>query len=781
MGVITGHIYPTSLGWVLVISLVLLITAVICYLKCTGNTSRVLAALCFCLGIANSSAADLKSDNQLVSYLDKPVSIVGAVVKEPDARPDKVFYLLKIDKLLVEGRVLPVQGLVQVCVYETDNVFTYGDLLYVNGKLKSAASPGNPGQFDYRQYLQRRGIYVVMPVWDSEKIKKVGTLSCGGIKKAALTCKNKLTGLLEKTLLPEQSALVQGMLFGSRGMISEEVSNDFQTASMVHILCVSGFHVALVLAFFMMLFYLLRLPPAWEAPAGTMVLFLYALMTGMGPAVTRAVIMGVLALWARQLGREKDWPTAMALAAVIILWFYPWALFEPGFQLSFAVAWGLLYLTPTVQQFLSFLSSKITLVIAVPLVAELTAAPLIAYHYNMISLVGIAANIISVPLVSLIMLLSGISILIGLIFIPAAYILNASTGVVLDLLFWIVKTISSVRHAAVFLPSPPFWMIAVYYFFLACIPYLFSRGKVSTGRKKYICASAAVLIIVLLGSWFLNQGRNVLAVHFIDVGQGDAALVQMPAGKNLLIDTGGWKDEFKTKTGAGNKVVLPYLKRLGINSLDVLILSHPHEDHAGGAAGIIKRLPVKLVVVAPLGKGDRISGIQELPATEYKRLLSNLDKRGIMVKEARAGDRLRLGDKVAVKILSPSGPSNNLNDSSLVVKITYGQCIFLFTGDIEKDQQYILVKTGTDLHADVLKVPHHGSSSFEPEFFKAVNPQAAVISVGQNNRFGHPAPETIKALKQLGSRIYRTDTHGAVIVKTDGKQLWIQTGRKSLQ
>lgn len=256
------------------------------------------------------------------------------------------------------------------------------------------------------------------------------------------------------------------------------------------------------------------------------------------------------------------------------------------------------------------------------------------------------------------------------------------------------------------------------------------------------------------------------------MGQGDAALLQTPSGKTLLIDTGGWRGELETGQGVGTSVVLPYLKRQGINRLDVLMLTHPHEDHVGGARGLIQQMPIKLAVVASVDD----SNPEVDPA--YWELLEQLGA-NTAVKQGWQGHSLQLDEQVQMKVISPPRGVQALNNGSLVVMVKFQQTSILFTGDIEKECQQLLVAADVDLQAQILKVPHHGSGNMAAEFFQAVNPKVAVISVGENNKFGHPAPALLQLLEDNGSQIYRTDRQGAIVLKSDGKSTWVDTGRDS--
>lgn len=773
-GIYFGSFAPLPTGVLLFLSIVLLALAGWCYLTDRYYAGRVMALTFFTFGLTVIGLYNAGSDTPLVQYQGEKVTITGELAAEPDVRPGKVFYLLQARQIEVQGKTLPTQGLVRITVYEAKNIYAYGDVIKVTGKLTGAESPGNPGQFDYRKYLARHGIHVIMHV-QQQHIQKIGVSPHTGLQKIAFSAKEYLSAAIYRSLPTEHAALVEGMLFGARGMIPEQVDTDFQITSLVHVLSVSGFHVGLVLAAFLGLARLVRLPLAYEAPLGSLILFFYAVMTGMGPAVIRAAVMGITALWAKRLGRERDWPTAMALAAAVILLFRPWSLWEPGFQLSFAVTWGILYLTPPAEKMLSRFPRAVRLALVVPVVAELTAAPLVCYHFNMISLVGIAANIIAAPLITAVMLFSALGLLAGLIFSPAAEVINVSAAALIDLLLWLVHSLASLPHSSVFLPSPPWLLAAAYYLLLGLLPKInyFSFKPIKVKLPCLLLISGLLAAVLL--AWQFADKQSKLTVHFIDVGQGDAALVQTPNGRSMLIDTGGWSGEFQKGSGAGSQVVLPYLQRLGINSLDVLLLSHPHEDHAGGAGAVINRLPVKLALVSPVD-ANRDSG--EKPDQEYKQLLDELHRRGIPVKQARAGDFLKLDDQIEIKILAPAEiPPADLNDCSLVVKISYCERSFLFTGDIEKEQQQALVQQKLDLKADVLKVPHHGSGNLAAEFFQAVDPKVAVISVGRHNRFGHPAQAVIDLLQQMDARVYRTDQDGAVVVSTDGMSVWVDTGR----
>lgn len=241
-------------------------------------------------------------------------------------------------------------------------------------------------------------------------------------------------------------------------------------------------------------------------------------------------------------------------------------------------------------------------VVWVSLSAQLATLPLVAWYYNLISPVSLFANLVAVPLVGLVLLLGVVASLIGIFSINVAGILNVSTGAVLDLFVWLVSFLHQLPGAVLFVPTPPWAVVAGWFVGLFAAGWFWTdkdlrRRFASNRRLKQSATLCLILILAAIFIWLAwRSGGEQLAVHFIDVGQGDCALIQSPGGKTMLIDSGGWPDEFKTGSGVGDRVVVPYLRRLGVQKLDVLVLTHPDEDHTAGAASIIRNMPVGLVV-----------------------------------------------------------------------------------------------------------------------------------------------------------------------------------------
>ncbi|MDD4767404.1 MAG: DNA internalization-related competence protein ComEC/Rec2 [Desulfotomaculaceae bacterium] len=770
------------------------------YLLAWRHNSRLLLVVFLLLGLSLARLWVAGSETALINYDGQRVVLTGRVVAEPDVRPDKVYYLLQAQQLTKSGKTDPVSGTVRLQLKETDRVFAYGDLLTAAGLLARPDPAGNPGLFDYRTYLERQGIRVVLMARGDQAVRKIGAGGSNPLQKAALLVKQKMSAAATHSLSPAQAAVLNGLIFGVQGLIDSETRRAFSETGVVHILSVSGLHVGLVLAGLLALLRLLRLPPVWTAPLATPLLLTYALMTGLNPAVLRATIMALLLVWAHHFGRDQDWPTTLALAALIILIRNPLQIYHPGFQLSFAATWGILYLGPVLTSaglklFRAPPGRAVRLALqalAVTLAAQLATMPLVAWYYNLASPVSLIANLMAVPLTGLIMLLGLLAAFLGLVWLPLAALVNVSTGLVLDLFLALIAFCQALPGAVIFLSTPPALLAAAWYAGLLAVVKVHS-GDCSQALvqflKKWAPVGAALAAALVLLWWPWRPGSDLI-VHFIDVGQGDSILVQTPGGRNMLIDAGGRPGEFNTGTGAGDQVVEPYLRKTGVRRLDILMLSHPHEDHSGGAVWLARRFPVKMALVTPAGAAAAPgpaaadSHQPEGAPAAYTALLDHLAARDIPVETARAGDRIALDSKVKIEVLSPQAaaagpPGAGLNNSSLIIKISYGRRSLILTGDAELEEQRELLEGEADLTADVLKAPHHGSRSLLPDLIEQVQPAVAVISVGAYNTFGHPAQTTLDLLQAAGAAVYRTDLDGAVIIRTDGHNLEITSGRKN--
>ncbi len=289
-------------------------------------------------------------------------------------------------------------------------------------------------------------------------------------------------------------------------------------------------------------------------------------------------------------------------------------------------------------------------------------------------------------------------------------------------------------------------------------------------RRERILLLALLLAVVGVWWWALASGPRDLVITVLDVGQGDSILIQSPGGENLLIDGGGETGQNTSGYEVGREVVLPALLARRVRKVDVLVVTHPHDDHVGGLSAVVQQVPVGMVLDPMLEGGDE----------SYEKLRGVLAEKKIAVRRATEGQVLNLGGGVRLEVLNPpeprlSGVDSGPNDNSVVLSLTYGEFSALLAGDVAEEGATRLAQRGPALHSTVLKVPHHGSASAaRTRLFEAVHPELAIISVGANNQFGHPTKETLEALARVGAKVMRTEGEGAITVRVRPPRWWAE-------
>ena len=431
---------------------------------------------------------------------------------------------------------------------------------------------------------------------------------------------------------------------------------------------------------------------------------------------------------------------------MLLLIYNPLWLLDAGFQLSFAATGGLIFIYPQLKERLQFLKPVLVREgFAITLAAQLTSLPLLLWHFNQLSLVTFAANILLVPAMEILV----IAALAGLCLPFAGTYLIYAAGIFMQPLLNAVSFLAALPAAAVNVPHLPAACFVLYYIMLAA---LFNSNWFSKTERRYTAAICSAGIIVLAAYKIFTP--QPFTVHFMDVGQGDAALVQTTDGHNIIVDCGGLQGNFDT----GSHIIVPYLRYLGVEKVDLLALSHGHHDHAGGAAGLARLVKINKLLLP-----------QEKPSEDVQKLLHYIKPQNIL--EAAEGSVYTLG-KCRIEVLASGKSDGGGNESSVIMRIAEPSGSILFTGDA--DENIELAATAKIKPADVLKVAHHGSNySSSPLFLKQAKPRLAVISVGADNRYGHPGHDAVQRLQAAGAKVLRTDKMGAVKVCFDeGRLQW---------
>ncbi len=405
--------------------------------------------------------------------------------------------------------------------------------------------------------------------------------------------------------------------------------------------------------------------------------------------------------------------------------------------------------------FKTWFKDKIIIGLLVSITASIGTAPIVAYHFHRVSVVGILANIIAVPLMGFIVVC--LELLAGFVLIfsewLASFILQIAS-IFLNISVWIIDIFSRLPYSSIWVTTPTIFEIIIFYLLVISIA---SIKKISIARYSAVVLLVMFIMDYAYWHYHLNYNKN-LKVTFLSIGQGDSSFVEFPYGKRMVIDGGGFRD---SDIDTGERIIAPFLWKNKIKNIDYIVMTHPQSDHFKGLKFIAENFNVKEF----WWNGD------DADSKEYKDLMQVIESKGIKKRIVNLDEIDINGAKV--EFLNPIKGSNlsDKNNASVVMRISFGSLRFLFTGDIEKEGEDAVIKTGKDIRADVLKVPHHGSrTSSTEDFIKSVNPKIAVMSVGYANPFGLPNKDIVKRYEEAGVKILRTDLMGAITIETNGKE-----------
>lgn len=730
----------------------------------------------FWTGLARESKSLLLPDT--ATHID----LVALVAEEGKVYANRETYVLKVREItLPEGGSAAIDEAVQLIVYPPEATnenfdpvfprFAYGDLLKIHGQLEIPACASNPGEFDYRDYLSRRGIYTQIAVYPTA-IEQLAAGQGNRLLHGIYGLKSRVKQAMGQTLPPDTRQLLQALWFGEQSGLSFEERDIYQRTGLIHVFSVSGFHVGFLLLLALFIGRLLRLAAGLKIGLALAMLLFFAAMVGFAVPVMRAILMATLGLAAHYWNREKSLVSALALAAILILLANPLVLFDVAFQFSFLATWGLVYLYPALDERLKSWPAWRALIL-LPLGAQLGVVPLIAFNYNQITILSLLSNVLLTGILGGIVLIGYLAFPLVFIFPLVAESLFLGAGVLVSLITDLVRFMSGVPGSVINVASPPVWGLILYY--LLAVGW--AEGwlhKLKAGvwpalKTQPACRIVLALLLITGGiTGYAWTGHSDLKVVFLDVGQGDCIFIETPSGKTALVDGGGTPDfGFNNRSNyqVGRQVVLPYLRRQGINHLDLVVNTHPDSDHLEGLGAVLQEIPVACLVFAPA---------KEPPAAYFELQQLALAK-GTQVAEVKRGSLLNLDPQMQIQVLHP-GPrldqsSRHRNNNSLVLRLLYENNSLLLTGDVEAEGMRELVQSGVELKSQVFKVPHHGSRhSQDTNFLSEVNPQVAIISVGKNN-FGHPAAEVVQDFQQRQVPVFRTDQHGAITLECDGRRI----------
>jgi len=718
---------------------------------------------------------------------DEAIVLLGEVADAPERTDDATRFVLRTDTLYGMQDTVAVDGRARVTLQASpwaEDVGPFpdvrqGDVVRLRGDLRLPPTLRNPGGFDYRAHLARRGICCTMYVGEPAHVDVRGRRR-GMVESSLVGTREHIRRQISRYVpSADARAVLRALLLGDRSRITEVQKERFAKTGLMHLLAVSGLHVFLV---GMVLYVLLR--PAlmrfgmpWRSVEVTravltvLVLGGYMFLTGGRPSVVRAVVMATLFIGGVVFQRSAHPLNTLGVAALILLGLRPPALFDVGFQLSMSAVAGIVTLNPRfldaipkqyrASETVDWLVSTGTASAA----AILGTAPVLLFHFGWVSGAGLLLNVVGIPCTGLALSAAILMVVTG----GGWSLAGASFGSAADL--FIEGLLAASRYGAEWLSwagirmaTPDAWVLG------ALVAALVAVVQWPRPRLRWGWIVAA-LLLVTLAVWegaIGRESRPTLDVVFFDVGQGGATLLTTPEENHVLVDAGP-----RSPGGsAAEFAILPYLEQWGIRKLDAIIVTHPDEDHLGGVPTLLRDVSVDRVV-------DNGRPADSELYDEFERVVEESETSREAV---RRGDTLRIDSSVHTRVLAPprsdGAQMQTKNDASVVVRASYGEVDVLLPGDVEADAEANLVRTyGEQLRSEIVKVPHHGSStSSTPGFVETVSGSSdglhAVVSVGKGNQYGMPREGPLSRWRNQGMKMHSTAEEGAVWMRTDGQEVW---------
>jgi len=713
----------------------------------------------------------------LVRPEPEPVLVHGVVVDDPvelfsPNEPERHVCVVRTIHVRTQDGWRVATGLLRARLQRPRLTLAYGDEVLLEGAWSSVRGPGNPGQFDWRAALARQRIHVLLSVEPHHGVVRLHTGHGRWWFRALYTLRHRLEALITEHFSAYHAGLLRSFLLGQRVALDEDLKQAFIETGTMHLVVISGFNVGLIAGVLELILRIAGLPLRLRLVTSSLALFGYCLLTGMQAPVMRATVMTWVVLGAIFLDRLINWPNTLAAAALAILCVNPMQLFDPGFQLSFGAVLSLLVFTsrfrtglaPLVRIHPEWLQRYVAISLASTVAIWVGLWPLLAWYFYLVSPVSVLANLVLVPLVSL--LVTSGTILLSLGTVAASVVQWTSPGFacLLDVTVGCVRWFHQIPFG--FWPvGHPAWLLIAGYYGLVVLTLLRHRLRLSPGWVV-VCWLIG-LNVWLWGRIGLQAARSRwLEVTILDVGHGDSLVIRTPSQHTLLVDTG--------TQDAGQYAVVPFLRFNGFHTLDALVITHPDEDHLGGTLPLLRH--VRMTRLLTNG-----SAASTQTAREVFRLV---DARRLRPNRLAAGMWLTGAPGLDMIILHPPphfvpGTAPSSNDNSVVIKITMGKVNLLLCGDLEERGLPWLMRWNQALQAQILKVPHHGSAlgPWGRSFVEQVHPDVAVISVGRAHHL--PSTEVLHDLAEVGAWVFLTRRDGAITLRTDGIRLEIRVFRGS--
>lgn len=772
LGIFASNLFDVQLIFGLILTVIFCVFSF--FLK--KNSNLLILISIFTLGVSlGISTKTSFPKNHIKNFVEtnQKISLKGIVSNQVQTYSKGKKLEVETFELILKEKPIKVTGKILIYLKGFEKTPSYGDSIQFFSKVHAPRNARNPGEFDFQKFLAQKGIYCIAYLNSQNQLKILGSSEGNFLwAKIIFPMREGIHNVFQKLHTKESAGFLSGIILGDKSEISPETREDFANSGIIHLLAVSGLHVGFIALI------ILTLGSVFRFPLGGRILFLfvsllfYSLLTDLRPSVIRASLMLFIFFFGTYLQRRSNGINSVSAAGVLILIFSPSQAFDLGFQLSFAAVFGIFIFEPIIWQRVKMkfqilqneekvISKALTFFIRLGLVsvtAQLgTLIPVLIY-FGKIPVGGVFTNFFAIPLAGLIVGTGVFTLLISPIEFLANIYANANEFFITSL-FRIAEFFANLDFLVLHLKNPNKFELLLAGLLLFLVFCLFKLGT----KKRFFALSTYIL---LFGSYLvLKQFQEPkLRVTFIDIGQGDASLIQFPNGENWLYDGGVAGFNFDS----GEKIILPLLEFYRIDTLNTILVSHPDADHLGGIVKVLEDFPVKKVFDSGQSSSSKL----------YLKYEAILKQKNIPRKRPKIGELIEIGEIKGIFIhpnfefVSESGESlSGKNNGSLSLQLIFGESEILFLGDCEQKAEIAIAeKFGKHLESDLIKVGHHGSAtSSSLKFLNYVKPKFAVIQVGKFNKYNHPSDLVLTRYELLGAEIFRNDLEGAVIFETDGK------------
>ena len=721
----------------------------------------LILATVFFISIININHKTQK--HKLPSFYGEKIKAVGIVKEVVSKEKEYEKYILKIDKAKYNDDVYTIDEKLILAIYENTDI-ELGDQILTDIEIKEPNINTNPLLFNYKLYLESKNIFATSST-KAANIKILSKDNLSHFERLSIKTRTKISIVLDKSLSKDNSNIIKSIILGDDSFLSEDYVSNFRKLGLSHILAVSGLHIGIIFAFLIYILDLLKVHRKFSMIIAMAIIWTYACLIGLPASVLRASIMFSFLTIGKLSYKRYDSLNILSFAGLTLLIFRPSWIFSVGFQLSFIATFTILIFLPYINKIVNIKNKKIKTALTVVLTAQIGVLPISIYYFNEFQTLSLLSNLILAPILTMGIVLGFLIILASFISIKLSIIIGFIGNIVLNISNTITNILVKFTSLNIWIKSPSYIEIVFYYISVFILLRIIDIRKMEKRLQSCLYVNFLISIIISL---FMQLNQEEITLEFIDVGQGDACLVRL-RDKNILIDTGG---SIFGNFDIGENILLPYLRKTGVKTLDAVFLSHFHADHVKGLLPLFGNINIENIFI----------GYESSENPLYEEIIKSSKERNITLNLVTIKNRLKLDQTSSIEVLHPPRDIRRYdgeNDKSLVFILNIYDRKVLFTGDIEEKSEDYIVNNSDKRKVDIIKVPHHGSkTSSKQELIEHFNPKVAIIQLGKNN-FGHPSEDVLKRYSDNKTKVLRNDISGLIKVEVTKEKMSFESYLKN--